>query len=130
MYDLMYYGGLILSIAMGVVCVVLFFKLNMMEVIDYYFQTNGKYEFNLKKIKFAKKNKDNLTTQKTQEIITPQRVIIDETNATTLLDEEEISLEAAKRYATTLLEDDYKFQQQETEFVLDGVVKSIPTTLL
>ena len=46
MYDLMYYGGLILSIAMGVVCVVLFFKLNMMEVIDYYFQTNGKYEFN------------------------------------------------------------------------------------
>ena len=130
MYDLMYYGGLILSITMGVVCVVLFFKLNMMEVIDYYFQTNGKCEFNLKKIKFAKKNKDNLTTQKTQEITTPQRVIIDETNATTLLDEEEISLEAAKRYATTLLEDDYKFQQQETEFVLDGVVKSIPTTLL
>ena len=130
MYDLMYYGGLILSITMGVVCVVLFFKLNMMEVIDYYFQTNGKYEFNLKTIKFAKKNKDNLTTQKTQEITTPQRVIIDETNATTLLDEEEISLEAAKRYATTLLEDDYKFQQQETEFVLDGVVKSIPTTLL
>lgn len=130
MYDLMYYGGLILSIAMGVVCVVLFFKLNMMEVIDYYFQSNGKYEFNLKQIKFEKKNKDNLTTQKAKEITTAQKVIIDETNATTLLDEEEISLEAAKRYATTLLEDDYKFQQQETEFVLDGVVKSIPTTLL
>ena len=126
----MYYGGLILSITMGVVCVVLFFKLNMMEVIDYYFQSNGKYEFNLKQIKFEKKNKDNLTTQKTQEITTPQKVITDETNETTLLDEEEISLEAAKRYATTLLEDDYKFQQQETEFVLDGVVKSIPTTLL
>ena len=126
----MYYGGLILSIAMGIVCVVLFFKLNMMEVIDYYFQSNGKYEFNLKQIKFEKKNKDNLTTQKTQEITTPQKVITDETNETTLLDEEEISLEAAKRYATTLLEDDYKFQQQETEFVLDGVVKSIPTTLL
>lgn len=130
MYDLMYYGGLILSIAMGVVCVVLFFKLNMMEVIDYYFQSNGKYEFNLKQIKFEKKNKDNLTTQKAKEITTAQKVIIDETNATILLDEEEISLEAAKRYATTLLEDDYKFQQQETEFVLDGVVKSIPTTLL
>ena len=126
----MYYGGLILSIAMGIVCVVLFFKLNMMEVIDYYFQSNGKYEFNLKQIKFEKKNKDNLTTQKTQEITTPQKVITDETNETTLLDEEEISLEAAKRYATTLLEDDCKFQQQETEFVLDGVVKSIPTTLL
>lgn len=131
MYGVMYYVGLILSIVTGILCVYLFFKLNMIEVFDYYLQTSTGFKINLNNIKLKKKNKDNENTEKTQKIVTLENVTINEFNETTVLDEKEISLEAAKRYATTLLDDDYdEFQSYETEFVCDGTVKSIPTTLL
>ena len=127
MYELMYYGGLILSFTMAVICIVLFFRLNMMEVIDYYFKVNDKYSFQLEKFRRAKK----ISNKKVDNTIVSTKTKITLHEDTTLLDEEEISLEDAKRYATTLLDDTYLQREYLTEeFVLDGEVSSIPTTLL
>ena len=127
MYELMYYGGLILSFTMAVICIVLFFRLNMMEVIDYYFKVNDKYSFQLEKFRRVKK----ISNKKVDNTIVSTKTKITLHEDTTLLDEEEISLEDAKRYATTLLDDTYLQREYLTEeFVLDGEVSSIPTTLL
>lgn len=127
MYELMYYGGIILSFTMAIICIVLFFRLNMMEVIDYYFKVNDKYSFQLEKFRRVKK----ISNKKVDNTIVSTKTKITLHEDTTLLDEEEISLEDAKRYATTLLDDTYLQREYLTEeFVLDGEVSSIPTTLL
>ena len=127
MYELMYYGGLILSFTMAVICIVLFFRLNMMEVIDYYFKVNDKYSFQLEKFRRAKK----ISNKKVDNTIVSTKTKITLHEDTTLLEEEEISLEDAKRYATTLLDDTYLQREYLTEeFVMDGEISSIPTTLL
>ena len=127
MYELMYYGGIILSFTMAIICIVLFFRLNMMEVIDYYFKVNDKYSFQLEKFRRAKK----ISNKKVDNTIVSTKTKITLHEDTTLLEEEEISLEDAKRYATTLLDDTYLQREYLTEeFVLDGEVSSIPTTLL
>ena len=127
MYELMYYGGIILSFTMAIICIVLFFRLNMMEVIDYYFKVNDKYSFQLEKFRRAKK----ISNKKVDNTIVSTKTKITLHEDTTLLEEEEISLEDAKRYATTLLDDTYLQPEYLTEeFVLDGEISSIPTTLL
>lgn len=127
MYELMYYGGIILSFTMAIICVVLFFRLNMMEVIDYYFKVNDKYVFQLEKFRRVK----TISNKKVDNTIVSTKTKITLNEDTTLLEEEEISLEDAKRYATTLLDDTYLQREYLTEeFVLDGEVSSIPTTLL
>ena len=127
MYELMYYGGIILSFTMAIICIVLFFRLNMMEVIDYYFKVNDKYSFQLEKFRRVKK----ISNKKVDNTIVSTKTKITLHEDTTLLEEEEISLEDAKRYATTLLDDTYLQREYLTEeFVMDGEISSIPTTLL
>lgn len=127
MYELMYYGGIILSFTMAIICIVLFFRLNMMEVIDYYFKVNDKYVFQLEKFRRVK----TISNKKVDNTIVSTKTKITLNEDTTLLEEEEISLEDAKRYATTLLDDTYLQREYLTEeFVMDGEISSIPTTLL